>query len=244
MCIRDRNNNSALWNPRTNSKNGFNARNYLFTNTELDIVDGAQLSITYWGQYQFGPKAACPPNGCFSQFLKLGTPGTFSGIPLNAANSGFLLPSSQFKFSNPVLGINGFPTDASIQQGYSDAASNRALETLGLRASTGKIMNSTFKADIPKEQQYFDTGGYTIDKQNFYISFYGTLTGYSNTFSRLGIAPVSYTHLSMNSHPLSPHGLCQVAKRYWSIPLRFRKMRCKNFAYHLYSRPCQSTAAL
>ena len=192
----DWNNNSALWNPRTNSKNGFNARNYLFTNTELDIVDGDQLSITYWGQYQFGPKAACPPNGCFSQFLKLGTPGTFSGIPLNAANSGFLLPSSQFKFSNPVLGINGFPTDASIQQGYSDAASNRALETLGLRASTGKIMNSTFKADIPKEQQYFDTGGYTIDKQNFYISFYGTLTGYSNTFSRLGIAHADSTDVN------------------------------------------------
>lgn len=180
--------NSALWASRSSAKSQMNARNYLFTNTEVDVIDGDELTLTYWGQYQYGPKFACAPYGCFSQFLKLRNPNVPFNNLYTAANSGIIMPPTQFKFTNPVLNSEGYPEDSSIQQAVRDAADNRAIEILGLKASTGKIPNTTFNYSLPKEQQYYDIGGYTIDKQNFYISFYGTLTGYSPTFTRLGIA--------------------------------------------------------
>lgn len=187
------NDNSGLWATRTSSKAGMNARNYMFTDTEIDVIDGDELTLTYWGQYQFGPKFACSPNGCFSQFLKLRDPSKTFNYINTAANSGFLIPRSQFLFSNPVMDSNGYPTATSIQVGVDDAVFNRSIPTLGLTASTGKIPNSTFNYSIPKEQQYYDIGGYTIDKQNYYISFFGKLTGYSNNFTRLGIAHADST---------------------------------------------------
>lgn len=183
------NSNSGLWSNRNSAKGALNARNYLFTDTEIDVINGDELTLTYWGQYQFGPKFACRPNGCFSPFIKLRDPRRQFADSNNASNSGTFVPPEAFRFSIPEVDPdNGIPTVASTNRAADDASHNRTIQIFGLTPTTGKIPNTAFNYSVPASQQFYDIENYTIDKQNLYVSYSGVLAGYSSTFTRLGVA--------------------------------------------------------
>ncbi|CAK6537515.1 MAG: hypothetical protein IRD3MM_03205 [Candidatus Midichloria mitochondrii] len=125
----------------TNDKENWHARNYYWTDTEIDIKDGDYLELRYGGNYMFQPYSI-GYSSSFNQSLQVWKPEAFGGSFFGNWKS-IELTGSQFKLAEINIlsrDKDGIPTSIDYSNIEAVNNANNALDWYGLK---GRIWSET-----------------------------------------------------------------------------------------------------